>query len=60
MANGTIRFTSVVQFKDHTGTILKVYNVGDTEKYTAKDEVRQYWITSWGGIWFNEAKEVNA
>jgi hypothetical protein len=56
---GTIRFTQLVQFKDQHGTIVKVYNVGDTVKYTAKDEQRGYWNTTMGGIWFFKAEEIN-
>lgn len=51
-----IEFTKEVIFKDMHGTILKVYAVGDQVDYTAK--AGHYWITSMGGIYFDEAKEI--
>jgi hypothetical protein len=51
-----IEFTKEVVFKDMHGTVLKTYSVGDQVDYTAK--AGHYWITSVGGIYFDEAKEV--
>ena len=51
-----IRFTRRVEFRDHRGTLLKAYEVGDQEVYTAKSS--HYWITPMGGIYFDEAEEV--
>jgi len=56
MSSGTIEFTKEVVFKDREGTILKTFNVGDRISFTAKTST--YWVCSPGGIWFDEAKEV--
>lgn len=58
MANGQIRFTRRVVFKDCTGTVTKIYEVGDTEEFFSKTST--YYITGMGGIYFNEAEEVLA
>jgi hypothetical protein len=58
MAKGLIRFTQRVVFKDCTGTVTKVYEVGDTEEFFGKTST--YYITSMGGIYFDEAEEVSA
>lgn len=52
-----IEFIKEVIFKDMFGTILRVYNIGDRIQYTAKS--KHYWITAMGGIYFDEAKEVD-
>ena len=52
-----IEFIKEVTFKDMHGIILKVYNAGDRVSYTAK--AANYWITPMGGIYFDEALEVN-
>lgn len=52
-----IEFTKRVVFKDCDGTVLKVYEVGDREVSTAKGN--HYFVTSMGGIYFYEAREVS-
>lgn len=52
---GKLEFTKKVVFKDQNDTILKIYNVGDTEKFFSKND--QYFVTPMGGIYFTEAKE---
>ena len=51
-----IIFTKQVVFRDRNRTVLKVYEIGDTVEYTAKTDT--YYITSMGGIWFEEAQEM--
>jgi hypothetical protein len=51
-----IEFTKRVVFSDRDGNVLKVYEVGDKVDYTTKSD--NYWITSMGGIYFDEAKEL--
>lgn len=51
-----IEFTKEVTFKDQHGTVLRVYAVGEQISYTAK--AGPYWVTPIGGIYFDEAKEV--
>lgn len=51
-----IIFTKEVVFKDLTGSVVREYKVGDTCKYTAKTET--YFVTSLGGIFFDEAIQV--
>jgi hypothetical protein len=43
MANSLIRFTQRVVFKDCTGTVTKVYEIGETEEFFSKTET--YYIT---------------
>lgn len=49
-----ITFIKRVVFKDMNGIILKVYEVGDTETYTAIVD-NLFYVTSMGGIYFDEA-----
>ena len=51
-----IEFVIRVVFSDRDGNVLKVYEVGDQIEYSSKNEF--YWVTPMGGIYFNEAKEV--
>jgi hypothetical protein len=51
-----IEFIKEVVFTDMEGTTVKVYNIGDRVECTAKTST--YYITSMGGIYFHEAKEV--
>lgn len=51
-----IEFIKEVIFKDMFGNVLRVYNIGDKVQYTAKSEC--YWVTTMGGIYFDEAKEL--
>ena len=53
-----IEFTTQVIFRDLNRTVLKIYNVGDVIPFTAKNNKAGYWITSMGGIWFDEAREL--
>ena len=56
-----ICFTQKVVFKDQKGTVLKTYEIGDVETATAFVDQGQgcgYFITSMGGIYNNEAKEI--
>lgn len=49
-----IKIVKTVTFRDCNGTVLKVYNVGDIIDYTAVVD-KMYYVTSMGGIWFDEA-----
>lgn len=51
----TIVFTQRVVFTDRHGTILKVYEVGDTCEATGGE---QYFVTAMGGIYHHEATKV--
>lgn len=51
-----IKFIKRVVFSDQNGTIVKVYEIGDVVEYTAKAD--HYFVTSMGGIYFDEAKEL--
>lgn len=51
-----IEFTKEVVFRDCKDNILKTLYVGD--RVEALGETHHYWITSMGGIYFDEAKEV--
>ena len=53
-----IEFTTSVVFKDWHGTIVKTYHPGDIVKASA--ETPYYFITPMGGIYFDEAKRVQA
>jgi hypothetical protein len=55
-----IRFKKQVVFKDCEGTVIKTYEIGDTEEYFGVMEKGQYYITSMGGIYFTEADVVEA
>lgn len=52
-----IRITQTVTFRDQSGTIVKQYQVGDIVQATHASE-RGYYVTSMGGIWFEEAEFV--
>jgi hypothetical protein len=49
-----IRFKKRVVFKDQSGTVLRVFEVGDT--FDATTATESYWVTSMGGIYFDEAE----
>lgn len=49
-----IRATKRIVFRDQAGNELKVYEIGDLIDATHADE-RGYWVTSMGGIYFEEA-----
>lgn len=51
-----IEFTKDVVFRDCEDNILKSFSVGDRAEVLG--ETHDYWITSMGGIYFDEAKEV--
>lgn len=51
-----IRFTKQVVFKDQNKNVVKTYEVGDTCKASGCTET--YFITSMGGIYFDEAEAV--
>ena len=51
-----IRFTKQVIFHDLHGNILRVYEIGDECEYYSKS--CHYWISPMGGIYFDEAEEV--
>lgn len=51
-----IVFTDRVVFKDETGNIVKVYEVGDVTK--ASLDNGSYFVTPMGGIYHDEAKRV--
>ena len=51
-----IVITEKVTFKDRTGTVLKVYEVGDVIYATA--ELNHCYATTMGGIFFTEARKV--
>ncbi len=51
-----IEFTKEVVFRDMEGAVLKTFSVGD--RIEALGETHHYWITSMGGIYFDEAKEA--
>ena len=57
-----IEFVKQVEFRDCNGFLLCVYNIGDKIPFTAKREFPPskdgYYVTSMGGIWFDEASEV--
>lgn len=52
----TIRFIKQVIFRTEKGEVLKVYNVGDTEQATGREDV--YFIIPMGGIYPDEAVKV--
>ena len=52
-----IEMTREVVFKTQDGTILKVYALGQIIDNVYKAE--HYYVTPMGGIWFDEAKEVD-
>ena len=52
----TIRFTARVVFRDSAGTVLRVFEVGDTT--TATHDNGHYFMTTWGGIYHDEAERV--
>lgn len=49
-----IRFTKRVTFKDQSGSVLRIYEVGDT--CDAFSVTETYWVTTMGGIYFDEAE----
>lgn len=51
-----IRFTTQVEFSDWNENILKVFEIGDT--VTATADAGHYFITSWGGVYKEEAERV--
>ena len=51
-----IKFTQRVVFRDMLGVALKVYEVGDEIEYFTKTDT--YFVTSMGGVYFDEAEEV--
>ena len=53
-----IKIVKQVIFKDRDGNVLRVYEIGDMVKFTAKDDDRGYFVTAMGGIFFDEAVEV--
>ena len=53
---GQIRFVKEVTFRDCQGTILAHHNVGDSVEFRGKTQ--HYFISSLGGIWFDEAEEI--
>lgn len=55
--SGKIVITKTVVFKDEDGNTLKTFNIGDIINYTCK--LPTYYVTSWGGIYNNEAEEIN-
>lgn len=52
-----IEITKEVVFKTQDGTILKVYPVGHILDNVHKAD--HYYVTPMGGIWFDEAKEID-
>lgn len=50
-----IIFKKEVVFTDMNDSVIKTYRIGDVVDYTAKTET--YFITSTGGIYFDEAEE---
>lgn len=53
---GTIAFTQQVVFKDSSEVISHSYEEGDVLPFYSKNN--SYWVTPVGGIYFDEAKEV--
>lgn len=52
-----IVITKQIDFKDRQGNILKGYRVGDVLEATA--DTGDYFVTSMGGIYHDEARIVN-
>lgn len=53
----TLRFTREVTFRDMRGTVLKTFAPGDTCEATGT--MTGYWITAWGGIFWDEAEKLD-
>jgi hypothetical protein len=51
-----IRITKSVTFRDCEGGILAFFPVGAVMTSTGKTET--YFVTTWGGIYFDEAEEI--
>jgi hypothetical protein len=51
-----IMFTKLVRFKDREGTVVKVFQVGDTCEATSENG--HFFVTTMGGIWHDEAVRV--
>lgn len=51
-----IIFKTNVVFRDWNGTVTRVYKRGEIINYTTKN--KYYYVTSYGGIWFDEVEEV--
>ncbi len=52
-----IKFIKKVTFRDNTGAIVREYNIGDVIEATSEDTHRNYYNTSMGGIFFDEAEQ---
>lgn len=51
-----IKFIKKVVFRDQCGGVIKSFDEGDQIEFSYKTE--NYWITSLGGIYFDEAEEI--
>lgn len=52
-----IQFIKQVVFSDQNGKIVRKFEIGDRIEFTHKGDY--YFTTSMGGIYFDEAEEVN-
>lgn len=53
-----IKLIKEVVFRDQTGAVTRTYRVGDVIDASAKDDEREYFVHSYGGIFYSEAVEL--